>query len=59
MMDFNIDKEAQTALIKCTAIVCIAAIVIYSVSQGQDGLLIGGGSAAIAGLAGYSVGKKR
>lgn len=43
-------------LLKCTAIVGIAVIVIVGVMNGQDGVLIAGGMAVIAGLAGYTAG---
>jgi hypothetical protein len=56
-MKCEIDKELQAVLIKCTAMASITIIVVYAVSLGHNGLFIGGGSAAIAGLAGYTVGK--
>ena len=54
-MKFDIDKETQKAITACASMVCITVIVVYAVSQGHDGLFIGGGSAIIAGLAGYKV----
>lgn len=43
-------------LIKCAAIISIAIIVVAGVVNGQDGVLIAGGMAIIAGLAGYTAG---
>lgn len=54
-MELNIDAELQKVSITCTAIICITAIVLFAVEHGHDGLFIGGGSATIAGLAGYKL----
>jgi hypothetical protein len=43
-------------LIKCTAIISVAIVVIAGVSRGYDGFLIASGMAIIAGLAGYTAG---
>lgn len=43
-------------LLKCTAIIGVAVIVIAGVVEGHDGFLIATGMAIIAGLAGYTAG---
>jgi len=43
-------------LIKCAAIISTAVVVVAGVMEGHDGVLIAGGMAIIAGLAGYTVG---
>jgi len=54
-MKLDMDADCRKTLIACTSMVCVAVIVLYAVSQGHDGLFIGGGSAAIAGLGGYKL----
>jgi len=41
------------------AILVIGALEAYAISQGQNGALLAGGTALIAGLGGYVVGGKK
>ena len=54
-MNLDMNKETAKTIASCTSIVGVVAIVIYAVSQGHDGLLIGGGCAVVSGIGGYRV----
>ena len=50
--------EDMTDHVKEVAIVALAAVLLYALHQGIDGTLLAAGIAAIAGIVGYTVGKK-
>ncbi len=54
-MKLDMDEDFRKTIIACTSMVCVVVIVVYAVSQGHDGLFIGGGCTVIAGLAGYKL----
>ena len=48
----NKNTTWQMVVIACVAIMCIAAIEIYALSQGIDGTILAGSMALIGGIAG-------